>query len=159
MDINATLFGQMLTFAIFVWFTMKFVWPMLESVLKARNKKIAEGLEAAERGHKELEISQKTAIKTIRDARTQAEHTLDLARKQSAMIIDTAKLEASRERDKIIAMGAQELEKMVRMAHERLERQIVDVAVVTTEKLLQRTLTVDDQKHLLEITKAELHGA
>lgn len=158
MEINATLWGQMITFAIFVWFTMKFVWPMLEEVLKAREKKIAEGLEAADRGHRELEISQKSAIKTIREAREQAEHTLELARKQAAMVIETAKRDASFERDKIMAQGIAELEKMVRVAREGLHKEIVNRVIDTTEKLLHRSLTEADQKNLLEITKEELHG-
>lgn len=148
----------MITFAILVWFTMKYVWPMLDEVLKARLKRIADGLEAAERGHKELEIAQKTSIKNIREARQQAEQTLELAHKQASMIIETAKIEATHERDKIVALGSAELEKMVRAAHESLQKEIVDRVIDSTEKLLRRSLTEEDQKALIEITRAEMNG-
>ena len=49
MNINLTLFGQMVAFTIFVWFTMKFVWPPLAKAIEDRKAKIADGLAAAER--------------------------------------------------------------------------------------------------------------
>lgn len=156
MDINATLFGQMITFAIFVWFTMKFVWPMLEEALKARQQKIAEGLYAAERGHKELELAQKNAMKNIREGREQAQQIVELARKQANMIVENAKVEATQEKEKILALGRAEIEQQVRAAQELLQGKIVKLTTVCTEKLLHRSLNEADQKRLLDIEQQEL---
>lgn len=150
MDINATLIGQMITFALFIWFTMQFVWPPLEKILKARQEKIAEGLQAAERGHKELEISQKYAIQHIHEARAKAIESIEQAKRQAAHIIEQAKLEAVHEREKIITQGMQEIEQASTHARLQLQREVVNLAIASAEKLIGRALTPEDQKNLLE---------
>lgn len=150
MDINATLIGQMITFGLFVWFTMKFVWPHLEKILHDRQEKIAEGLEAAERGHKELEISQKYAIQHIHEARSKANETIEHARKQAAQIVDEAKAEASREREKIVALGHEEIAQALKQAKTQIQTEMVDLAIKSAEKLLGRVISESDQKMLLD---------
>jgi len=149
-DINATIIGQMLTFALFVWFTMKFVWPLLEKALKERQHKIAEGLAAAERGHKELEISQKYAIQHIHEARSKAVETIEQAKKQAALIIEQAKIAANQERDKIIELGQGEVQQERLRAKEELQSELIDLTIASTEKLLGRVITEKDQQILLE---------
>lgn len=156
MEINATLFGQMLTFAIFVWFTMKFVWPMLESTLKERKEKIASGLMAAERGHKELEVAQKYAVNHIRETHEKAKQMLAEANKQANSIVEEAKQAALLEKQNIITSGRAEIEKETTEARQKLQGEVVNLVVRTTEKLLQRSLTDADQKALLELKKADL---
>ena len=149
MDINATLIGQMITFAIFVWFTMKFVWPLLENILKLRQEKIAEGLAAAERGHKEVEIAQKYAIQHIHEARSKAVEAIEQAKKQAALIIEQAKAEAAREREQIISLGHREVEQQRHKAREELQNEVVNLAVAGAEKLLGRVITETDQLKIL----------
>lgn len=151
MDINLTLLGQMITFAIFVWFTMKFVWPVLEKMLKERQEKIAEGLYAAERGHKELELAQKEAIKELKEAREQATHTLEQARKQAILIVEQAKRDAQAEKEKILALGKAELEQEERQARAQLKNEVVNLSIFGAEKILKRAVNDIDQKTLLEI--------
>ena len=50
MNFNATLIGQTITFFVFVWVCMKYIWPPLMAALEARTAKITEGLAAAEQG-------------------------------------------------------------------------------------------------------------
>lgn len=151
MDINATLIGQMITFALFVWFTMRFVWPVLESILKLRQEKIAAGLAAAERGHKELEISQKYAIEYIHEARGKAVETIEHAKKQAALIVEQAKAEASKEREQIVALGHEEVEQKRRKAKEELQNEVVTLAIASAEKLLGRVINEVDHKTLLNM--------
>jgi len=150
-DINATLIGQMITFALFVWFTMKYVWPELEKILKARQQKVAEGLAAAERGHKELEISQKYAIQHIHEARSRAVEALEQAKKQAALIIEQAKAEANREREQIVALGHGEVDLERRKAREELQQELIDLTIASSEKLLGRVMTEKDHQELLEV--------
>src|SRR5580704_17862422 len=91
MDINATLFGQMLTYAVLVWFTMKYVWPPITKTIHDREKKIAAGLEAAERSKQELEMAEHRIIGIIRDAKQEAERIIDQANLNSAKLIEEAK--------------------------------------------------------------------
>jgi F-type H+-transporting ATPase subunit b len=156
-DINATLFGQMITFALFVWFTMKFIWPIMEKTLKDRQEKIAQGLMAAERGHKELEIAKKTATTEIRQAREQAASIVEQAHKQAVLLLEEAKESALQERERILQAGRNEVEQERRETKSQLRGEIVQLVTKTTEKLLARSLTDADQKNLLEISKRALH--
>jgi len=140
----------MITFAFFVWFTMRFVWPVLEKILLARQQKIAEGLQAAERGHKELEIAQKYAIQHIHEARSKAVEAIEQAKKQAAHIIEQAKLEANREREQIIHLGHSEVEQQRLVAKEQLQQEVVTLAIASAEKLLGRVITEVDQKAMLD---------
>lgn len=151
MDINATLIGQMITFAIFVWFTMKYVWPPLERILKERQEKVAEGLAAAERGHKELEISQKYAIQHIHEARSKAVEAIEQAKKQAAEIVEEAKQTAIRERELILKNGHEEIAREKRQAREALQTEVAGLAIATAEKLLGHVISEKDQKALLEV--------
>ena len=72
MDINATLLGQALVFGILIWFTVKFIWPPLLKAMEDRQKKIAEGLAAAERGQTELQSAHGEAQGILHAAREQA---------------------------------------------------------------------------------------
>lgn len=157
MDINATLIGQMITFAIFVWFTMRFVWPLLEKVLKERQEKISEGLMAAERGHNELEVAQKYAIQHIHEARSQAAHLVDQAHKQANLILEEAKATAQQERERIIHSGQIEIEQARQATRTKLQEEVGALVVSMTEKLLKRALNHSDQTALLELKKAQSH--
>jgi F-type H+-transporting ATPase subunit b len=148
-DINATLIGQMITFALFVWFTMKFVWPVLEKVLTERQEKIAEGLAAAERGHHELEISQKYAIQHIHEARSKAIEAIEHGKKQAALIVEEARAEAIREREKIVTLGHEEIAQALNQAKAQIQKEMVDLAIKSAEKLLGRVISEQDQKMLL----------
>ncbi|HSW70618.1 MAG TPA: F0F1 ATP synthase subunit B, partial [Gammaproteobacteria bacterium] len=90
MNINATLLGQLITFAILVWFTMRYVWPPIMKAMHEREKKIAAGLEAAERNKRELEMGEQKVISMIKAAKLEAVHILEQANKRSAQIMDEA---------------------------------------------------------------------
>lgn len=151
MDINATLFGQMITFAIFVWFTMKFVWPPLEKTLQDRQAKISEGLAAAERGHTELATAQKYAVQHIHESKQQAIDIIDQAKKQALLLIEDARKQAliEREQSRVLTQAALEQERL--MMQQNLKTEFARLLRSSTEKLLSRVLTEHDQKTLLEM--------
>ncbi len=150
MDINATLIGEMITFSLFVWFTMKFVWPHLEKILQDRQQKIAEGLAAAERGHHELEIAQKYAIQHIHEARGKAVETIEHAKKIATAMIEDAKKDALREREKIITLGHEEITQALHQAKTQIQTEMVELTIKSAEKLLGRVISDSDQKRLLD---------
>src|SRR5580658_8482152 len=113
MDINATLIGQFITFAILVWFTMKYVWPPIMKTIHEREKKIAAGLEAAERSKRELEMAEHKAFSIIREAKQQAAQILEQANLHSAQLVDEAKNQAKLENQRIIELAQGEIDKNV----------------------------------------------
>ena len=102
MNINATLLGQAISFALFVWFCMKYVWPPLVNALAEREKKISDGLAAADRASKDLELAQKKAVEELKEAKAQAATLIEQANKRSAQIVDEAKETARQEGERLL---------------------------------------------------------
>ena len=103
MSINATLIGQMIWFAIFIWITMKFVWPPLQKAMAERQQLIADGLAAAERGKHDLELAAKRSADSLREAKERANGITAEAEKRARQIVDEAKDAAKVEADKVYA--------------------------------------------------------
>ena len=145
MNINLTLIGQSITFAVFVWFCLKFVWPPIMGALEARKKQIADGLAAAERGAHEKELAEKKATATIAEAKSQAQEVLAQAQKRSNEIVDEAKANAKAEGDRIVAAAQAEIDQEVNRAKEQMREQVVAIAMAGAEKILKRE--VDQSAH------------
>ena len=150
MDLNATLLGQMITFAIFVWFTMSKIWPLLNVQLETRKKTIADGLAAAEKGQLILATSEEEAAKKIHEAKLQCYKLLENADQEASLILENARLAARKERDEIVASGHLAVDRAVLKAKFELQDQVVDLAILGAEKILQRTINVDDNKKILQ---------
>lgn len=149
MNINATLLGQMITFAIFVWFTMKFVWPMINAALVERRDKIVEGLAAAENGHKVLiEAKKEYAIK-LSVAKKQGEDIIANANQLASKIIEEAKDFALKEKEKIVFSGHKQIEREIQQAKVDLQNSLSDLIVRGAEKILSRTINPNDHRDLL----------
>ena len=103
MNINLTLLSQAAAFAIFIWFTAKFIWPPLLRAIETRQKQIADGLAAAERGRQDLEQASKRAADVLREARGQAQELLAQADRRASQLVEEAKGQAKVEGDRIIA--------------------------------------------------------
>jgi F-type H+-transporting ATPase subunit b len=140
MDINATIIGQLITFAILVWFTMKYVWPPVTKTLRDREKKIADGLEAAERSKRELEMAEHKAFSIIREAKQQASQIIEQANFHSAQLIEEAKAQAKIEGERIVELAQGEIDRNVTQAKEALKVQVATLAVVGAEKIIQHKL-------------------
>ena len=145
MNINLTLIGQSITFFVFVWFCLKFVWPPIMGALEERTKKIADGLAAAERGAHEKELAEKKATATIADAKTQAQEILAQAQKRSNEIVDEAKDTAKAEGDRLVVAAQAEIDLEINRAKEQMREQVVAIAIQGAEKILKRE--VDQAAH------------
>ena len=140
MDINATLFGQMITFAIFIWFTMKFVWPPVMKVLAERRQKIADGLAAAERGHNELELAQVKAREIINEAKAQSASIVEQANVRAHHIEEQAKAKALEKTDRMKKLAEVEIAQQLSEQKAVLQDQIANLAVAGAEKLIKRNI-------------------
>ncbi len=145
MNINLTLIGQSITFAIFVWFCYAYVWPPLVTALTERQKKIADGLAAAERGQHEQELAEKKAAEYLKDAKGQASDIINQAQKRANEIVDDAKGDARTEAGRIKAGADAEIEQEINRAREHLRQEVVVLAISGAEKVLKRE--VDKEAH------------
>ena len=150
MDINLTLVVQMLVFAAFVLFTMKLVWPPLAKALEERQEKIADGLSAAERGRKELELAQHRVKDELKQAKAQSADIIDKAIKRAAQIIEEAKETARREAQTQAKLAQEQLVQQVNHAKEDLRKQVATLAVCGAEKILMREIDAKANSALLD---------
>lgn len=156
MNINLTLFGQMVSFAVFVWFTMKYIWPPIVKALEERQGKIAEGLAAAERGHHEQELAQKRARDVLQDAKVQAGEVVGLAQRRAAEIVDEAKTDARAEGERILVAARAEIEQERNRVKEQLREQVAQLALAAAEKILQKEIDAAKHKDLLDAVAKQI---
>jgi F-type H+-transporting ATPase subunit b len=150
MNINLTLIAQLVSFAVFVWFTMKFVWPPLVRAMDERKAKIADGLAAAERGQHEQELAEKRAKDTLHVAKQQAAEIKANAEKQAAMIIEEARDKAKEEGNRQLAAAQAEIEQETNKAREVLRAKVAELAVLGAEKILRKEINADVHKDIVE---------
>ena len=112
MNINLTLIGQAISFAIFVWFCMKYVWPPITSALDQRKKTISDGLSAAELGQQALEKAKIEVDSKISEAKSEAKNIVSMAEKRQGDILDEANVKASEETSKKLKLAEQEVEQL-----------------------------------------------
>ena len=156
MNPNITLLGQMLSFAILIWFTVKFIWPPLMAAIEERQQKIAEGLAAADNAQKNLAQSQDKANEELKLARTKANEIIDQAHQRANQIIDTAKNDAIAEANRQKALAEAEIAAAANRAREDLRKQVSALAVSGAEKLLRREIDASAHKVLLDELAAQL---
>ena len=145
MNINSTLIGQMITFALLVWFTMKYVWPPLYQSLEERKKKIAEGLAAAEKGQEEMELAEKRAIGVLREAKEQSADIVNLAQKRANEIVEESKEAAKKEGERLITAAKAQVDQELQQAKESLRQEVSALALSAAEQIL--SAEIDKAKH------------
>ena len=156
MEINITLVVQMLVFAAFVWFTMTFVWPPLSKALEERQDKIADGLASAERGRRELELSQHRIKDEMKQAKVQATDIIEKASRRAAQIIEEARSEARLEGQKLAKLAQEHIAQEVHHAKDVLRKQVATLAVAGAEKILMREIDERANEALLDNLMKEI---
>jgi F-type H+-transporting ATPase subunit b len=156
MNINLTLIGQLLSFAVFVWFTMKYVWTPIMGALETRKKEIADGLAAAERGQHEQELAKDRAKDLLVEAKAQAAEIVAQAQKRGAEIVEEAKDTARNEGDRIISAAQVEIEQETNRAREQLRGKVAELAVAGAEKILRKEINADAHKDIVEALSKEI---
>jgi len=156
MDINATLIIQMLVFAAFVWFTMTFVWPPLTKALEERRDKIADGLAAAERGRRELELAQERVKEELKQVKLDAAEIIEKASRRASLLVDEAKENARVEAERIAKTHAEQLTQEVNRAKEALREQVSVLALAAAEKILMNEVDAEKNRAILDHLIEEL---
>ena len=151
MNINFTLIAQAITFAIFIWFTVKFVWPPLLNAIEKRQKEIADGLAAANEGKMSLEVASKKNAEALEQTKQKSSEILGQAEKRASQIIDEAKVAANTEAERIKSSAQSEIEQEINRAKEDLRGQISNLAIAGAEKILEKE--IDQKAHADMLTK------
>jgi F-type H+-transporting ATPase subunit b len=156
MNLNLTLVAQALTFAAFIWFTVKFVWPHMLRAIETRQKTIADGLAAAEEGKRSLEASTKRSEEEIRKARERAAELIAQAERRVAQMVEEAKNTAREEGNREKAAAKAEIEQEITRAREQLRDHVASLAVAGAEKILRREVDQKAHAELLDSIKRQL---
>ena len=156
MNINLSLFTQAAAFALFIWFTIKFVWPPLLRAIEERQKQIADGLAAGEQGRKSLEISTREAEQVVQGARERAAEIISQAEKRGTQIVESARTSAREEGDREKSAAAADIQQQLSRARESLREQVASLAVAGAEKILRREVDAKAHAQFLDSIKAQL---
>jgi F-type H+-transporting ATPase subunit b len=159
MNINATLIGQAIVFLVLIWFTVKFIWPPLLQAIEDRQKKIADGLAAAERGQKELQASHGEAALIVNEAREKALKIVDQANRRSNEIIEEARATAIAEGQRLVGDARQEVQLEQARARDALRKDVAQLAVAGASRLLEREIDPKAHADLIEKLAREIEGA
>jgi len=155
-DLNATLIGQTIAMIVFVWFCMKFVWPPLIGMIEERQNEIADGLAAAEKGARSLELADVEKTKLLDAARGQAREIIDQANTRAGGIVDEARSTADDEGERILVAARAEVEQEVNRAREELRGQVATLAVAGAEKIIGREINASTHQDLLDKLAREI---
>ena len=150
MSINLTLIVQMFVFALLIWFTMKFVWPMILGAMDERSRRIADGLAAAEQGQKDLAQARTRADDAIREARSKAVQIVDQAQHRANELIDQAKVAAVAEGERLLAAAQTQIHLETNRARENLRKEVAALALAGASQLLEREIDPKAHKELLD---------
>lgn len=156
MNINATIFGQLITFVLLVWFVMKYVWAPITTMMDARTKRIADGLAAGERGRHELELASKRATEVLQEAKQKAADILAQADKRAAQIVEESKGEAKVEAGRLVAAAKADVDQEVFRAKEALRKQVAELALAGAEQILRREIDAKAHGELLKAIEEQL---
>ncbi|HEV7986027.1 MAG TPA: F0F1 ATP synthase subunit B [Steroidobacteraceae bacterium] len=156
MNLNATIIAQMVMFAVLVWFTMKVVWPMITGAMQARQKKIAEGLAAGERGQKDLTAAEARVEAIVSEARVRAQQIEAQAHVQANEIIEIAKRSASTEGARILQSAEQQIALERQSARDELRQQLAALAVAGAGKIIEREIDARTHAQLLDKLVAQI---
>lgn len=156
MNINLTLIGQSIAFAIFVWFCVKYVWPPITQAMATRQKKIADGLAASDRAQRDLELAQERAAQELRNAKQEAAALIEQANKRANQIVEASKQDAREEGQKLLDQAKAEIEQQRIQARDALRAEIAAIAIAGAEKILESSVDADKHSEMLDKLAAEL---
>jgi F-type H+-transporting ATPase subunit b len=155
-NITATLFAQIVAFALFIWFVNKVLWGPVTKMLADRQKRIADGLAAADKGKHEMELAEERAKELLRDAKNQASEIIAQAEKRGNEIVEESKQVARTEGERIKTTAQAELDQEVNRAREQLRSQVAGIAVAGAQRILSREIDAKAHSDLLKDLVAQI---
>lgn len=157
MNINVSLIGEIVVFAIFIWLTMKFIWPPVIKAMEARANKIAEGLAAGERGKQDLANAQAKSSEILHAARDKGAEVVEVANQQAARILEDARKESQAERQRQVEAARAEIQQELNRAKDALRAEVANIAVAAAGKIVEREIDPKAHKALLDELAQQIH--
>lgn len=158
MNINVTIFGQMITFAIFVWINMKFIWPKITSAITDRENKILQGLQAAEQGQQQLKMAEKFAKQKEAETKKYCSQLIGEAKKQAEQLLELAVIQAKNKGDEIIAAAHINIKKEQIKLQKALQDHLSDLIISGAEKIIEAHIDKEQHKHILLDINNKMYG-
>jgi F-type H+-transporting ATPase subunit b len=155
-NLNATLIGQMVAFVIFIYLTHRFVWPPIVAAMAERTRRIADGLQAADKAEKDLELAKHKVVEQLTSAKKEAATIIDQANKRAIEIVEEAKEKARLEGDRLKVSAQAEIEQATSRAREELRAKVVTLALAGAEKILESSIDQNAHNELVNKLAAEL---
>lgn len=156
MNLNASMLGQAISFVIFVWLCMKYVWPPLTAMLDERQKEIADGLRHSENAAKELAIAKANGAQLIEDAKRNVTELIEQGNKRRSEIVSQAQQEAEQEKARILEQGRAELEGERQKLRQELQANMADAVIESAQKLISKNLDSAANRALVDQLISEI---
>ncbi len=156
MNITLTLIAQMSAFIALIYFVNKMLWKPMSGMLEDRQKRIADGLAAAEKGKQEQELAEKNAMQKISEAKAQATEIVSQAQRRSNEIVEEAKIAAREEADRILTAANAEIEQELNRAKETLRKEVSSIAVAGASKILKKEVDAKAHASILDDLAAQI---
>ena len=156
MNFNFTLIGQLLAFILFVWFCMRYVWPPMLQILEEREKEVADGLEAANRGKRELEEASTQRVAIVDEAKKEAADLVSQAGQRANQMVEDAKSQALEEAERIKTSAKADLEQAAKKAREEIRSEVSALVVAGAEKILGSEIDQEKNAEIIEEISKEL---
>jgi F-type H+-transporting ATPase subunit b len=156
-NINLSLFGEMIGFGLFIFLVMKFGWPKLIEAIEERQKTIADGLAAGERGRQELTQAHDQAAGILHQARDKSAEAVNTASQQASHILEEARKEAQAERQRQVEAAKAEIQQELNRAKDALRGEVAKVAIAAAERIIEREIDPKAHKALLDELAGQIH--
>ncbi len=150
MNINVTLFGELITFAVLVWVTMKYIWPPIMKAIEERQKKIVDGLAAAEKGQKSLELAEQKVKKQLKDVKNTAGKIIDDANMNAARLVEEGKHKAVAEAKRILTLAQSDVATESEKAKQHLQGEIATLVIEAARKVLHKNIDKAANQKLID---------
>ncbi|HKV97570.1 MAG TPA: F0F1 ATP synthase subunit B [Gammaproteobacteria bacterium] len=157
MNINVSLIGEAIVFGLFIWLTMKYIWPYITKAMDERASKIADGLAAGERGRKDLENAQVKATELLHSARDRGAEVVEVANQQAARVLEEARKDAQAERQRQVDAAKAEIQQELNRAKQALRAEVANIAVTAAGRILEREIDPRAHKALLDELARQIH--
>lgn len=156
MNFNLTLIAQMIAFAVFIWLTMRFIWPPIVAAMEERQKRIADGLSAADRAQRDLSLAQEKASGDLKEAKDKAAEIIDQASRRATRILEEAKEQAQKEGKRLVENAQAEIDMEINRAREELRQSLSGLVLQGTEQVLAKEVDAKAHEQLLKQLATEL---
>jgi F-type H+-transporting ATPase subunit b len=155
-NVTATLIGQIIVFAVLVWFVKKVLWGPMLNMMEERKKRIADGLAAAERGEQEKEEAEQQVKEQLDEAKQHASEIINQAQRRAGEVVDEAKTEAREEGERIKAAAQSDIEQEINRAREGLRKQVAAIAIAGAEQVLKKEIDPKAHSKVLDDLAAQI---